>query len=487
MDSIENTQRKVSKVCISFEVNGKSAVKKSAVKIIKKFTATIKYFELNHISIEMDDFLEILSLLPNAEHLVFNNVCEEQQTKRQLSNEYLNFHQLKTLELYQCSEKFLLVFNRLPAGVLKKLTLGYWNFNLDLLTSLFTQQSNIKEFILFALFAQEDDDDTDISLPYHIFDHLKLESLECYQHEYNCSYAKILSKQTKLVSLSLHLGKVDDGILNVITNQLSELETLNINLNETLIEPFKNIVKLKKLKDLTLQSCSLKLLETFAVLDNSQITTLNMEEIYTFNNETIDYDDDPPPMPINLIGTLANSVPNLKVLRFGYQCESKIISAIMQNFNFVEVLEMKFDLDIIDVKGLIKAMEDDSCFNPKLTELIICESFHESFLRKLIALYPNLKKLDIHSSSSAPITTSQFKVILNGFKKIESLELTLDYGKLNSEYLDWIENHKNKSITLHFTSSYEFTAEHKKKLSAVFDVISFKFGTLRMSNILKRK
>lgn len=500
MDSIQNTHRQISKVSISFGFNTPSRLIREsaisdAVKIVKKFSATIKYFELEFASLEMSDFLQILSLLPNAEHLVFNNVFDKKQseTHHQPSNIYLNLHQLKTLELRICNSKFQVVFNGLPADVLKKITLGYCTFNLGLLTGLFAHQSNIKELILI-----EDDDaeSHDNTLPDHIFDHLNLDSLECQQNEYNSRHATILSRQTRLKHLKLRGRRLDREILNVITNQLSELESLDIDFNETLVVPFKSIVKLKNLKHLTLKSCSLKLIETFAGLDNSRITTLKMEVIYTWDDD----DDDGypfPAMPVNLIGALANSLPNLKALQFDYECELEAIIAIMQYFNFIEALEMKYDQNI-DAKLLSETIEVGRCFNPELTELEIAQQFpcEESLLTKLIAIYPNVKKLDITFSSSTSFTTSQLKVILNGFKKMESLSLHFD-TRLNftTEYLNCIRDHKNllKSITLshieftgelalvHVGYGYEFASENEEKFRAVLDVIRYTYGTLHMA------
>lgn len=190
--------------------------------------------------------------------------------------------------------------------------------------------------------------------------------------------------------------------------------------------------------------------------------------------------DDFPPMPINVIGALANSVPNLKVLHFDYYCECKAIIAIMQHFNFIEVLQMIFDFDI-DANRLTEDINVDRCINPKLTELIIADKFvcEEPLLKKLIAMYPNLNTLDLSLSS---ITTSQFTVILNGFKKMESLELGADSVMLTTEYLDCIKDHKNnlKSIALRRFDFDQLPAEQKEKLSTVFDVIKYKYGTLRM-------
>lgn len=414
----------------------------------------------------MSDFLEILSLLPNAEHLSFSYVNLGQwQTQRQLSNENLKLQQLRTLELIECNEKFLVLFNKLPPGVLKKLVVGDWNLNLHLLTALFNHQPNIKESIL-SRGDINNRDDSGSEIPDHILDHLKLDTLEWHKAGFNSKYATILSKQNILSSLSLHMGKVDADFLNFITKQLSQLNTLNIRVDEALFTPFKKIVKLRNLKDLTLQAvCSTKLIEAFAGLDNSQITTLTLEEIFD------DYEDNVvvAAMTINLIAALANSVPNLKVLRNKGDCPT--FSSIMQNFNYIEILDIEL-YSRVDANALIETIKDECCFNPKLTELTITKNFpcEESLLRKLVVFYPNLKKIFIESSTL--ITASHIKGTL--------IFYYFSTWKLTTEYFDYIKDNQNncKSITLKgFNSKSEFTAEQNK----ILDVIKNDYRALTLA------
>lgn len=487
MDSIQKTQRKISKVSIRYgrPIRWKLAFS-DTLQIVRKFSATIKFFEVEEVSIEMSDFLEIIALTPNAEHIHLDNVFvynTQVRTKWQLNNECLKLDRLKTLELVECSKEFLVLFDRLPAGVLNEFTMAYWNIHFDVLTDFFTKQSNIKKLAL--LNADKHDNST---LPDNIFDHLKLESLSCYQKEYNSTYANILCKQTQLSSLSLRNrsghsdAKIDESVLIVITNQLSEMETLEVSVKEALDVQFKGIAKLKKLKDLTLDCCTLKIIETFSGLDNSRITSLNLKNSYTFVN-FVNFFVDVPPMPINIIASLASSVPNLKMLRFDYNCDLPSIVTIMQHFNFVEVLEMKIHTDF-DANYLSQIIKVDRCFNPKLTKLKITAEFlcEESILTKLIAIYPNLKKLNIRSR--IPPSTSQFKLILSEFNKMVSLKLHVRSWNLTAEYVDCIKNHKNnlKSIWLSQIGLDELSAEDKKKLGTVFDVIRYEHHSLYMTN-----
>ncbi|KAG4071586.1 hypothetical protein HA402_011740 [Bradysia odoriphaga] len=496
MDSIENTKRQLSKVCIEYagNVDRLSDVWETAfcdtVRILGKFSATIKFIRLKSrllesVSMNRSDFAQILSLIPNVEHIHMYRVfirTNELRTNDQPNGGCLKLDRLKTLELVECGEEFLGAFNRLPAGCLKELTITYWQLDVQLLIEFLLSQSNIK-----TLTISDEDEYNDTPLPDHVFDNLKLESILSYQRAYTKSHANMLSKQTRLSNLRLRNGHsdtvIDESVLNIITNQLSELEILELTVDEAhCVSFFNRIGKLKKLKDLTLDTCTLNILDTFSGLVNSRITSLNLKHVYTWS---IDHDIDElgiPPMPIGSIFALAKSVPNLKVLKFDHDCEWSTIAAIMQHFNFVEVLQTKFE-ENIDPNRLSNAIEVDRCVNATLTKLKITEEFlcDESILTKLIAIFPNLKKLNIDSPKSPSI--SQFKLILSGFDRMVSLKLYFrqNFG-LTAEYLDCIKDHKDKFKSIKLGSLNEFTVEHKKQLDGVFDVIRYKYSQLFLSN-----
>lgn len=446
----------------------------NAIKIVNKFSETIKYFRLDHVSIEMSDFLSILSSLPKAEHLELVNVFVKQplQTKRRRLNgsrQDLQLQKLNTLVLSNFSEDSM--FKRLPVGVLKELTLKNLKLQKDSLTGLIKRQSNIKKLILNEI---NDKGDVLTKVSVDIFDNLKLDSLELWQPVgYNKHHATILSKQTKLKSLILHRGTADDDVLEAIS-ELTELETLCITPAHT--PTFNNIVKLKKLKNLKLGNCSLNFIETFAELDNSQITNL---KLYRPCNTVLDILR----IPDNVVGKLARSVPNLKVFRSDFLNTLETFIVITQNFNFIEGLELEFVSDIGHFS--LNISMSDCCVNPKLTDLKIIRQgrLEDIFLEKLLSpnIYPNLKKLEIHSH--AHITTSQLKLILNSCTKIESLTLFPFQWKLPAGFLDCLRDHRNKpkSILLRNLISCDFTAsELREKFSGIFDVIYFKGNDLYM-------
>lgn len=464
MESIRNTNRKITKVSIDFFGYIKETQMQTALFIIKKFSAFIKYLKLEADIFVIDYLFEILSLVPNAECLVFSYLhkCRTENKKRRIApsnDDDLNLHHLKTLKLFECQEDFLVVFNRLPAGVLTELQLSI--YNLETLTVLFKRQTNIKKFNL--------ERHSQGKLPTcndNIFDNLQLESLMWRQHKYTRT-DKILSKQKNLKFLRLNNELIGEGVMNVVTNQLTELETLAMDVSNVSLKSFLNIKKLKKLKMLTLFSdagVNLSKLESFAKLDNSRITNLDIRRF--------------PEISVDVVSALAKSVPNLKILRFNFK-NYMIFNAIRRNFNFVEALMVNDDLkQHHDTNNLIQ----DECTNAKLIELhlMFLLPYETPFLNNLIKDYTNLKKLTI--TSLTPISASQFKQILDGLTKIESLEL-FGASKLTIDDVDCLKDYKKNLKFISFSDfKFKLKTGHKKKLSTMFDVVKFgRRGFLAMS------
>lgn len=296
-----------------------------------------------------------------------------------------------------------------------------------------------------------------------IFDNMKLESLMLCQDCYGINFdiSSILSKQKTLTSSMPLTDLVDEGLLNVVTNQLTELVTFSTIVSKAPVSAALNINKLRKWKDLTLQGFSeegVDFLKAFAKLDNSEISTLNIRSLFH--------------LPAEIIHALAMSVPNVKVLLF--ECEFDDCRQLMRSFNLVEVLKIRNFNYIQQNDNYVHFIQGD-CFNPKLTELKIDFdlSYEIPFLEKLIADYPNLKKFVIHSST--PLNTLQFSLILNGFTKMESLTLYKGASTLTLNDLDYLRNHKNN---LKFISLKDLHIPDvlKKRLSIIFDVVKLDRG-----------
>lgn len=478
MESIKKTNRKITKIEVYFWHNLEPETFKSMTAIINKFSATIKYLKFN-ADLDVCDLLEILSLVANVEHLALEYLRPPPQPskkKRRVMPNYkdLNLYQLKTLKLIHCDDLFLVLFNRLPAGVLTELVLE--QNTLDELKVLFAKQTNIKK--LTIKYNASFDGFKPLTFATNVFDDLKLESLELDLKDYNGrGIETMLSKQKKLQSLKLIYGVVGEDVMNVIVDHLSELKTFSMNVPDTPVDAFKNIKKLKYLQHLKLKSNDdrhVTHFEAFASSKNLTLTTLHIEYMYDISNE--------------LIAALAKSVPNLKILRFNCDYNDLILNETMKSFNFVECLQF----DPLDTDHDYCNMYDDEygtlmkgdISNPNLTELQINYSmqFKRPLMEKLIKSYPNLKKLVVRSWDH--ISVSQFEMILNGFKKMESLSLVQGASRLRLEDMQVFKKHRNhlKFVWLMDLEIDKFTARNKKNLCKIFDVVEYEqYNGLKMA------
>lgn len=429
----------------------------STISIIKKFTGSVTCLEIREYTLTMSDFLEILSLVPNAEILRIHYLRTGRwilQKKRRImtSNKNLNLHLLKILDISNCDNEFSLVFNRLPAEVLSELECSYFP---DEWHALLKRQTNIKKLCLSNVHVAAD-----------LFDNMNLETLIWECRNYN-NVATILSKQTKLKTLDLdnYDSVIDVGVMNAVANHLTELESLSMTIDEVPAAPFVSLIKLEKLQNLTLRWGTLTT-ELFNKLDVKRITTLTLDNI-TFSADFIE--------------SLAEFAQNLKALQVNGDMNWGILNKILSRVNFVDVLVIENILLFDEEDEGPDYIIHSDWFNSKLIELHILFvrpfSLHLqtelTFLEKLVTDYPNLKKFTIHVST--PLTASLFKTFLNGFTKMEYLAMFFDNTELTNDDFLLLKNQKN--LKFFYYNDFQQTAELKIVLRAIFPVVNvFEFG-----------
>lgn len=114
-----------------------------------------------------------------------------------------------------------MIFNRLPAGVLIELSLH--ENSIHNLTNLFRNQTNIKKLTIVKGKCDS------VKISTNLFDNLQIEFLHWHAKSFeDKNIRSILAEQTSLKTLKLIDGKIDVHLMEVITNQLSKLETLSI-------------------------------------------------------------------------------------------------------------------------------------------------------------------------------------------------------------------------------------------------------------------
>lgn len=346
--------------------------------------------------------------------------------------------------------------HRLPLGVLTEFEIRITDIlQLQNALVLFKRQTQIKKLRLISGFG-------DYTFSGFIFDDLKLESFDfLYLNRFTFDIARMLSKQRKLKSLTLTDAEVEEKSMNFVASQFTELETFSLDIRKSpFVASLVNVSNLKKLKTLSvsLYDKSIDELASFVKLRNTKITAL-----------TLGYHN----LELDLIHDLAKSVENLKFLKFDRLTDPLQVSAILKNFNFVEVLEIRLCLEI------------EISPNLTLVELIInyrdSRSMDIQFLDQLTSCYPNLKKLKINFEW---ITSEQLSRILKGFTKLESLTL---WGcrNLTISDLHYLMCHKTnlKFVCLEQMNVIVILTEKlKRQLSASFGAVSYDSdGTLWMA------
>lgn len=221
------------------------------------------------------------------------------------------------------------------------------------------------------------------------------------------------------------------------------------------------------LKELTLQSDderNVAQLKEFAALDNSRITTLNIQHSY-------DIKDD-------LIKAMAKSLPNLKALSFHCDNNVKTFHAILKNFNYVEVLHLDtLNIDFDEAEGNYSTLMKSGCENERLIERIISYpmSYPVKLIKKMVQDYSHLKKLIILPTN--PDLNKQFKQILKGFKEIESSILRNPLSLDRRSYdLDSIAKY-GKNLNFVALLDYKCTKLH------IGENVKMKFGVIEYSMI----
>lgn len=379
------------------------------IDILKKFGENIDYLRV--CGNDPADLIEAISLVPNVVHLELVLLPKDDQPKKKIRYDAQIFDELKLLRLKKlnierANDEFLVIFNRLSAGVLVELTLH--QNSIRYLTNLFGGQVNVKKLTIV-----KDHYDDPVEIGANLFDNLQVEFLHWRAESFkDKNIRSILAKQTSLKTLKLIDGKIDVHLMDIIMNQLSRLETLSISVSDIPIAAIRTMNKLVT-KELTLQSDdeeNIVQFEEFAKLDNSRVTTLNIQYVY-------DISDD-------LMKDIAESLPNLKAVSFHCDNNVKTFHAILKNFNYVEALHLDaLDFEFDEAEGNCSTLMKSGCKNERLIELVISYPmlYPVKLINKIVKDYPHLKKLIILPTNDD--FEEQCEAILKGCKEMESLSI----------------------------------------------------------------
>lgn len=486
IQSMLTSHRKVSKVKIGPLNNFSSENVRQIVSVVNKFSATIKFLTFIGTCTEFV-FLETLALTTNIEYLELRRVdfqesrqaeehpsfaircvealqlsklmiperCYASCKRNDRRDDNLNLKKLKSLMIVHWKDIFK-EFVRLPVGVLTELRVAALDWNI--LITLIDRQPNIRQ-LKFQCYGG-----CDIGM--EVFDKLTLESLEVDFFNVNkvtvATVAAILSKQTKLKSLTLLGRNIVNGVVMGAVANILELEKLEMNITETPFPSFAKIHKLKKLEDLKLEYIGLDHNDStvkLEALDHVSMKRLNL----VWRSK----------MSVAVIERLAKSSSFLEQLvLLDYRRSQLEVNTILCHFNFVKILEIK-----IMCEPLV-----DRCnyFNPKLKGLTVyfdnADLFYKHWLPELIASYPNISKLKLIFVDREPMC--RIRPILDGFGKLETL--TIKSNAMTIDDLNCLHDLKHNLLFVKLQQS-RLKDDLNNKLRARFPVIKSDFCYLTMA------
>ncbi|KAG4071729.1 hypothetical protein HA402_011883 [Bradysia odoriphaga] len=413
--SVMNTTRSIRNIMVNFA----SVEREVVIGILKKFTKNIDYLRV--CAENGSDYLEAIELVPNVVHLELVSLacCDYVPSIKKArhgdeNNKVLNLLRLRKLQMERCVNLDVVeMFNRLPDDLLLELSLLASDLSRSCV--LFRKQRNITKLTITRCRCDWVCNHKEMIIrDASIFDHLKLEFLEWQADKFeDANIRSVLAKQNNLQSLRLVAMEVNVDLLNVITDQLRKLHTLEIGITNLPTDAVIKIAKLENLTDLTLWSDDEDSAEVFrelAKLDNSRITALNIQHCFD--------------IPDDVIAELSRSLPNLKRITVHCVFNINTFSAILKHFNYVEAVHLDaadIHWEAKDRTGYCESLMKRGCNNDKLTELRIPYpiAYSMNMVEKMVAYYPHLKRLVFFPTNR--LFYDPFVGILKGFKELESL------------------------------------------------------------------
>jgi hypothetical protein len=201
--------------------------------VIEYFGNNVQELELENILVPMSE-LSALSFMPHIEKISLKLVSAT------LENFNVDFRKLEELEIIDCDQEVIEIFNHLPDDVLYKLTLKKISNDGHTKTKYFENQRCIKEL-------QTDFD----SINFINIQQMKLKRLQLGDYgRYHGKFEDIIKEQEELTYFQFVFRSKE---LKLVCAELKSLEEIDIKIsNNVLSKDLQEISKLRKLKKATL-------------------------------------------------------------------------------------------------------------------------------------------------------------------------------------------------------------------------------------------
>jgi hypothetical protein len=302
-DSIVKSKRRIEKLELKSLNLDPSNIRKLQA-IIENIGARIKQLTVGYCRLSMAE-IALLNLMPQLEHIELGSVRLKNLSS--VRNFQLNLFELKTIEICDCSEKVLEVFDQLPDDVLEEVELS------DIKTKSprkhFANQRKLKSLNVMSC----------LYIPLEI-EHLNLEELLIF--EVGQELKPMLKKQESLKTLNLYMNVLQSDF-NFICNHLPSLESFEL-------------LSIKDINDLS-ELADLKQLKTFEVrlIDEPVLRTIKNSSVETLKINLIVRTDDVLRME-NLneatVKALSTDCPNVIELSIDSRNDDDAINWCLQNF-----------------------------------------------------------------------------------------------------------------------------------------------------------
>lgn len=417
------------------------------LEIIKRFGFDIKFLYMKSLILN-EIFVQLLNLLPSIKTICLPEVSYQE---RETNDNLLNLHKLEQINWWASSKRDLStleVFETLPAGVLRKVTINNCSPDPEEVLSnevkLFPNQHNLEHLIIQGYFNITNLD----------FDNFQLKSLWWDQKESN-EIQQMIKGQHKLTRLKLG-GGLKNGELKAICRELPSLEKLKLtDANEFDVSEFVELSKLKNLKLLNLsftyenfvQEKSEHFNERMIILESDSLVKLELRNTPGFTQNTL----------IQLFAQL----PSLQKLTVNQNSEplNTEMDAILRQFEILSKEQtshliccfsyklfsglkmiLQYGFHEKDFHGCPNSFRDKNVTTLDLT----CKSLSASNLAKLGANFPLLKNLFLKLNESEE---SELDVLIQHFPRLQNLFYKSSITHFT--YQDGSENECLKDLSVH--------------------------------------
>lgn len=403
--------------------------------IVEKFGAEIRHLKLNGPKTQVEAFSDLCKIAYKIRTLVLNLTFDMGSMPKQQLDFATDLQHLESMTLKAKKDLGILqVLQNMPTEVYKIIEIRVDNKNLTEASEAIQRFNTIEELEIEVRHAT--------SLSEEFLGDLKLKRLKIQFSDATQNQddlRKLIIAQKKLTDLDLSFLPIGDTLYEIFHSNMGNPKPLSTALSSVVFQSFAELRNLERLSFMTVLSPSL--FQEFGDMKYNKISELSIKVPYNADHQ--------------VFTRIAANARNLKKLTV--HCSSMLdMFAVLIVFRHAEIIILKCEQfsdqdysDFDDYRSFddeLRSIRYSSFHNESLRELEICHNivFNQTFINKLTASYPNLRKFTMNQTAECNQTmVRQFRsmlkkwphlthlVMLKGGKGLEDddLDLIVDYGK----------------------------------------------------------